>query len=107
MIILLFVLCGGSAGRMLKLATFLCKQLKNPNGDETTNHTRTDRYVLYKVSNCICVSICAGQRFEFPTELDDNLAKQLNGICSQLNLSSVIGRTMKCNDFYEGKLLHK
>ncbi|KRY20302.1 hypothetical protein T12_5388 [Trichinella patagoniensis] len=50
------------------------------------------------------VKICAGQRFEFPTELDDNLAKQLNGICSQLNLSSVIGRTMRCNDFYEGNL---
>ncbi|KRY83313.1 putative protein phosphatase 2C T23F11.1 [Trichinella pseudospiralis] len=164
-----FVLCGGSAGRMLKLATFLCKQLNNPNGDEPTNLTRTDRYVLYKVSNCICVShgigfgsilvmlheitkllryakasdpiiirvgtsggigipastvvisngavngllkpvhefICAGQSFEFPTELDDNLAKQLNRICSQLNFPCVIGRTMGCNDFYEGKSLHK
>ncbi|KRY40153.1 putative protein phosphatase 2C T23F11.1 [Trichinella spiralis] len=50
-----FVLCGDSAGRMLKLATFLCKQLKNSNGDEPTNLTRTDRYVLYKVSNCICI----------------------------------------------------
>ncbi|XP_003378113.1 uridine phosphorylase 1 [Trichinella spiralis] len=54
-----FVLCGDSAGRMLKLATFLCKQLKNSNGDEPTNLTRTDRYVLYKVSNCICISVCA------------------------------------------------
>ncbi|KAL1231087.1 Uridine phosphorylase [Trichinella spiralis] len=51
-----FVLCGDSAGRMLKLATFLCKQLKNSNGEEPTNLTRTDRYVLYKVSNCICIS---------------------------------------------------
>ncbi|XP_003378137.1 uridine phosphorylase 1 [Trichinella spiralis] len=97
-----FVLCGDSAGRMLKLATYLCKQLKNSNGDEPTNLTRTDRYVLYKVSNCICIRISAGTVngllkpvYEFPCliELYEEIVCKFVHFCiSKVQMNTEVSR---------------
>jgi uridine phosphorylase len=38
-----------------------------------------------------------------PADLDANVNEQLLKICSEIGLPSQIGKTMCCDDFYEGQ----
>uniref|UniRef100_A0A5S6QLL1 PNP_UDP_1 domain-containing protein n=1 Tax=Trichuris muris TaxID=70415 RepID=A0A5S6QLL1_TRIMR len=58
-----FVLCGGSAGRMLKVAEQVAKELKLnlPFGTQFKNLSKSDRYVLYKTGPVLCVNHGIGE----------------------------------------------
>jgi uridine phosphorylase len=47
-------------------------------------------------------TIVLGKRVQRPAVFDDNLTNDLHDVAKTLKLSSVIGKTMCCDDFYEG-----
>lgn len=47
-------------------------------------------------------TIVLGKRVQRPAIFDTEVANQMNQVCSSLGLSSNVGKTMSCDDFYEG-----
>ena len=47
-------------------------------------------------------TIVLGERIRRPALFDSEAAKQIKQVCEKLGLESTIGKTMSCDDFYEG-----
>ncbi|KHJ48064.1 uridine phosphorylase [Trichuris suis] len=58
-----FVLCGGSANRMLRIAEEVAKELnlQMPYGTQLKNLSKSDRFVLYKCGPVLCVNHGIGE----------------------------------------------
>ena len=48
-------------------------------------------------------TIVLGKRVQRPAVFDTSVAEELVKICEELKIESTIGKTMCCDDFYEGQ----
>lgn len=48
-------------------------------------------------------TIVLGERNRRPTKLKDDLRQELLHTCAELNIDARVGKTMCCDDFYEGQ----
>jgi uridine phosphorylase len=48
-------------------------------------------------------TIVLGEKIRRPALFDKAVAEQMSVVCETLGLSSIVGKTMCCDDFYEGQ----